>query len=300
MGEVAASADALQYAGHARWRLGDLRGASDDMAAAAEAASASDWSGLSKREILAEIELQLGNLTAAEQQADILATFADQTHDPVTTAAAIHIRGWVAFYRGKPDESIRLLENCRELAIAAGDDRHHLSMARLGLARVFATLGLLDQALAQAKAAHDTALAIHHAAIHGQSMILMGRAQLDLGDLSPAARSLMDGVEILRDRHPSVEYMARGLRFAGWIALADGRSDLAVRFQTAAQAEFQRIGFIDPPAEAAQAAHALAEARRLLGEAEQDTPTNRAEQAPFATVLNEAVGYLHGVAEGPG
>ncbi len=311
MGEVAASADALQFAGHARWRHGDLRGARDDVAAAAEAASAPDWSGHSKREILAEIELQLGNITAAEQQADILATFADRTHDPVATAAAIHIRGWVAFYRGKPEESIRLLENCRELAIAAGDNRQHLLRARLGLARVFTTLGLPDQALAQAKAANDAALAAQAKATNdaalavwhqagGQSMILVGRAQLDLGDLSSAARSLMDGLENLRDRHPSAEYIARGLRFAGWIALADGQSDLAVRFQTVAEAEFQRIGFVDPPAEAAQAAHALAEARHLLGEAEQDTPTNRAEQAPFATVLNEAVGYLREVAEGPG
>ena len=299
MGEVAASADALQCAGHARWRRGDLRGARDDMVAAAEAASASDWSGHSKREILAEIELQLGNITAAEQQADILATFADRTHDPVATAASLHIRGWVAFYRGKPKESIRLLETFRDLAVAAGDNRQHLQRARLGLARVFITLGLPDQALAQAKVSSDAALAVWHQA-RGQSMILIGRAQLDLGDLSSAARSLMDGLENLRDRHPSAEYIARGLRFAGWIALADGQSDLAVRFQTAAEAEFQRIGFVGPPAEAAQAAHALAEARHLLGEAEQDTPTNRAEQAPFATVLNEAVGYLREVAEGPG
>jgi hypothetical protein len=300
MGEAAASADALQYAGHALWRHGDLRGARDAMATAAEAGSASDWSSLSKREILAQIELQLGNITAAEQQADILATFADRTHDPVATAAAIHIRGWVAFYRGKPEESIRLLENCRDLAIAEeGNDFYHHMRARLSLARVFAALGLPDQALAQAKASSDAALAVWHQA-RGQSMILVGRAHLDLGDLSQAARSLMDGLENLRDRHPSAEYIARGLRFAGWIALADGRSDLAVRFQTAAEAEFQRIGFVDPPAEAAQAAHALAEARQLLGEAEQDTPANRAEQAPFATVLNEAIGYLHEVAEGPG
>ena len=299
MGEAAASADALQYAGHVRWRSGDLRGARDDMATAAEAASASDWSGHSKREILAEIELQLGNITAAEQQAEILATFTDRAHAPVATAAEIHIRGWVAFYRGKPEESIRLLEKCRDLAIEEGDFRHH-GVARLGLARVFTARGLPDQALAHAQAAHDAALAGGWEAHHGQSMILIGGVQLDLGDISRAARSLMDGLEILRDRHPSVEYMARGLRFAGWIALADGRSDLAVRFQTAAEAEIQRIGFVDPPAEAAQAANALTEARQSLGDAKQDTPTNPAEHGPFATVLNEAVDYLHDIAEGPG
>jgi hypothetical protein len=297
MGEVAASADALQFAGHALWRHGDLLGARDAMAAAA-AASATDWSGLSKHEILAEIELQLGNITAAEQQADILATFADRTHDPVATAAATHVRGWVAFHREKPVESIRLLENCRDLAIEEGDDRLHHFKARLGLARVFTALGPPDQALALAKAAIDV-LAVRDGA-RGQPMILVGKAQLDLGDLPRAARSVTDGLETLRDRHGSVEYIARGLRFASWIALADGRNNLAVRFQTAAEAEFQRIGFVDPPAEAAQAAAALAEARQLLGEAEQDTPTNRAEDAPFATVLNEAIGYLHQVAEGPG
>jgi len=228
MGEVAASADALQYAGHVRWRLGDLRGARDDMAAAAEAALDSDWSGHARREVLAQIELQLGNIAAAEQQADILATFADRAHAPVATAASLHIRGWVAYHRGKPEESIRLLEKCRDLAIGEGDILHHLHV-RLELARVFTVLGLPDQALAQAKVAYDSALVGGPGGYDAQSMILIGRAQLDLGDFSRAARSLMDGLEILRDRHPSVEYMARGLRFAGWIALADGRSDLAVR-----------------------------------------------------------------------
>lgn len=298
MGEAAASADALQYAGHAMWRSGDTRGARDTMVTAAEAASASDWSSASKREVLAEIELQLGNITAAEQQADILATFANRTHDPVATAAEIHIRGWVAFYRGKLDESIRLLENCRDLAIEEGDFRHH-SMARLALVRVFAALGLPDQALAQAKAAFDSVL-IARGGFQGHWMILIGGAQLDLGDLPRAARSLTDGLEFLRDRHLSVDYLVRGLRFGGGIALAHGRSDLAVQFMAAAEAERQRIHYVNPPAEATRAANALAEARQLLGEAEQDTPTNRAEQAPFATVLNEAVGYLDEVAEGPG
>ena len=249
--------------------------------------------------MLAQIELQLGNIAAAEQQADILATFADRAHAPVAAAASLHIRGWVAYHRGKPEESIRLLEKCRDLAIEEGDIVHHHHV-RLELARVFSVLGLPDQALAQAKVAHDSALVGSPGGYHAMSMILMGRAQLDLGDFSRAARSLMDGLEILRDRHPSVEYMARGLRFAGWIALADGRSDLAVRFQTAAEAEIQRIGFVDPPAEAAQAANALTEARQSLGDAKQDTPTNPAEHGPFATVLNEAVDYLHDIAEGPG
>jgi predicted ATPase len=44
MGQAAASADALQYAGHVLWRDGDQRGARDAMATAAEAVSASDWS----------------------------------------------------------------------------------------------------------------------------------------------------------------------------------------------------------------------------------------------------------------
>jgi predicted ATPase len=306
MGEAAASADALQYAGHVLWRSGDLRGARDAMATAAGAASPSDWSSGSKREILAEIELQLGNITAAEQQADVLATFIDRTYDPVASAAEIHIRGWVAYYRGKLDESTRLLENCRNLAIEEGDFRHNM-LARLGLARVFAARGLPDQALAQAQTANDAALAggregLHERAFgyHGQSMILIGRAQLDLGHLPQAARPVAEGLEILRNRHPSVGWMSRGLRFGGWIALAHGHSDLAVRFQAAAEAEFQRIGLVAPPAEAAHAAHALAEARQLLGEAEQDVPTNRVEHAPFATVLNEAIGYLHQVAEGTG
>ena len=303
MGETAASADALRFVGHALWRDGDLRGARDAMATAAEAGSASDWSSLSKREVLAMIELQLGNILAAEQQADILATFADRTHDPVATAAEIHIRGWVTYYQGELEKSIQLFELSRDIALEEGDDRLEF-LTRQSLARVFATLGLPDQALAQAQVVYDRTLlsrqSQYQSQYEGQSLILIGGAQLDLGDLRRAARSVAGGLKILQDRHPSVDHMARGLRFGGWIALAHGHSDLAVRFQIAAEAEFQRIGLVAPPAEAAHAAHALAEARQLLGEAEQDTPTNRAEHAPFATVLNEAIGYLQEVAEGPG
>ena len=53
--------------------------------------------------MLAQIELQLGNIAAAEQQADILATFADRAHAPVAAAASLHIRGWVAYF----EESLR-------------------------------------------------------------------------------------------------------------------------------------------------------------------------------------------------
>ncbi len=130
-------------------------------------------------------------------------------------------------------------------------------------------------------------------------MILIGGAQLDLGDLPQAARSVTEGLEILQQRHPSVDHLARGLRFAGWIALAHGHNDLAVRFATAAEAERQRIHYVDPPAEATRAAHALTEAQRLLGDAEQVPPTKAAQHAPFTTVLNQALDYLHDLAENP-
>ena len=110
---------------------------------------------------------------------------------------------------------------------------------------------------------------------------------------------MTEGLEILQHRHPSVDLMVRGLRIAGWIALAHGHNDLAVRFVTAAEAERQRIDYVDPPAEATRATQALTEAQRLLGDAEQDPPTQAAQHAPFTTVLNQALDYLHDIAENP-
>ena len=80
---------------------------------------------------------------------------------------------------------------------------------------------------------------------------------------------------------------------------AHGHSDLAVRFATAAEAERQRIHYVEPPAEATRAAQALTEAQTLLDDAKQDPPTQAAQHAPFTTVLNQALDYLNDLAENP-
>jgi predicted ATPase/DNA-binding SARP family transcriptional activator len=293
--EPAASADALQFVGRVRWRRGDLRGGRDDMAAAAEVQS--DRAGRAKLyEGLAVLELLLGNIAAAQQQADLLTAFADGNDDPMAACNALNVRGWLACYRGNLSESIRCFEQCRGIAIDEGDWDHDVN-ARLGLAWVFPALGLPDQALAQAKAALELSVDAGNWGKHVESMILMGGAQLDLGDLPRAAHSVAEGLEILRDHTQRVDHMLRGIRFAGWIALASGRSDLAIRFMTVVEAQHRRIGYVDSSADAARSAHALTEAGRMLGETERDALTRAAVDAPLAEVLNEAVDYLSQVSE---
>ena len=294
MGAAAASADALLFAGHIRWRFGDLRGARDDMAAAVEAVGRSEW----RRDGLAVLELYLGNIAAAEQQVNVLAAFADRTNDPVARCSALNARGWLACYGGDLAESVEFFEQCRDIAIEEGDWHHEVN-ARLGLGWVFPALGLADQALEQAEAARDLSLDTGNPGKQGEAMIVMGPAQLDLGDLPGAALSVAQGLEMLRDRVRRIDHMSRGLRFAGWIALADGRGDLAVRFLTVAEAEHQRIHYVDPPADAARSGRALDEARHLVDEVAVAAVTAAAEEASFSAVLDEAVDYLNEVAEAP-
>jgi len=297
MGESIAAADALQYAGFARWRRGDLRGARDDMATAAEAVS--DRVGVSKpaRDGLAVLELYLGNITAAEQQAQVLGAFADRTGDPVATCNALNVRGWLACYRGSLEESIQLFEQCRDIAIEQGDWHNDVN-ARLALGWVFPALGLPDRALSEAVAARDMSVDAENLGKHAEALIVIGYAQLDLGDIALAARSVADGLELFRSRVRRVDHMSRGLRFAGWIAQADGRAQLALRFLTASDAEHRRIHYVDPPSDAARSAQALTEAAESLGDEERDEVARAGGNAPFAVVLNEAVAYLHEVARG--
>ena len=92
--------------------------------------------------------------------------------------------------------------------------------------------------------------------------------------------------------------MTRGVRFAGWIAQADGRPHLAFRFLNAVEAEHRRIRYVDPPSDIARSTRALASARGMLDDMSRDTPTKDAERTSLPTVLNEAVDYLHEVAVG--
>ncbi len=298
MGEGAAAALALQGAGYIRWRAGDLEGARDDMAAAAAVGPELAGTGRPANVGLAVLELYLGNIAAGEQQAEILTAVAHRSDAPHITSAALNVRGWVECYRGNLQESIRCFEQCRDIAVEEGD--WHLDVnARLGLAWVFPGLGMPNQALAQAEAARDLSIDAGNPGKQAESMILMGGAQLDLEDLPGAARSVAEGLEILRDRVQRVDHMSRGLRFAGWIALDHGRGDLAVRFLTACEAQHQLIHYVDPPADVARSARALTEARALFDDAERDALTTAAVHTPFAEVLNEAVDYLHGVAQSP-
>jgi tetratricopeptide (TPR) repeat protein len=297
MGEGAAAAGALQAAGYIRWRAGDLEGARDDMAAAA-AAVGPELAGAGRpvNVGLALLELYLGNIAAGEQQAEILTAVAHRSDAPDITSAALNVRGWVECYRGNLRESIRCFEQCRDIAVEEGDWHRDVN-ARLGLAWVFPGLGMPNQALAQAEAARDLSIDAGNPGKQAESMILMGGAQLDLGDLPRAAHSVAEGLEILRDHTQRVDHMLRGIRFAGWIALASGRSDLAVRFMTVVAAQHRRIGYVDSSADAARSAHALTEAGRMLGDTERDALTRAAVDAPLAEVLNEAVDYLSQVSE---
>ncbi len=296
MGEASATAAAFHLSGYVRWRLGDLRGAREDMATAAEAVS--DWvgRGRSPRQGLAVLELCLGNVAEAERHADLLAAFADRTHDEIATCDALHVRGWVACYQGDLNASVRSFEQCRDIAVEVGDWHHEVD-ARLGLGWVLPALGSPDEALAQAQAARALAVGVGNPSKHGEAALVIGGALLEKGDLFDAARSVAEGLEVLRERVRQVDHMLRGLRTAGRIALASGRGDLVVRFLVTADGELRRIGYVDPPFDADRSTSLLSEAIRSVGDTGRSTPT--IGDASFAGVLDEAIAYLAEVASSP-
>jgi predicted ATPase/DNA-binding SARP family transcriptional activator len=294
MGESDAAADALLNAGYIRWRLGDLLGARDDMTSAAETGSDRVGRSHSPREGLAVLELHLGNISAAEEQAGTLDAFADRTNDPVARTNALNVRGWIARYQGELDESVRCFEQCYHIAVDQGD-MHTDVNARLSLAGVFPALGLPNQALAQAVAAYQLSLDAGIPAKQGESLVAMGPAYVDLGDPSRAAASVADGLRVLRDRGGAVNIMSRGVDIAGQIALAASNLNLAVRFLIAARVEDQRIHYVEPPADAARSERALTEAKELVGDAKREELVEAALRARFADVLNEAIDYLEGM-----
>lgn len=216
---------------------------------------------------------------------------ADETGDPIARCHALNSRGWLGYHTGDVAGSVRSFAQCRTIAAEEGD-WHHQVNAGLGLAWVLPAAGDPGRALDAATTACDLAVEAANASKHGEALILMGCAQLDLGDLARAARSVADGLDILRTRVRRIDHLSRGLRFASWIAAAAKDADIALRFMTAAEAEHRRIGFVDPPADAARSARCLDEAAASLAAGELQAPTIAGEDAPFSEVVDDAVDYL--------
>lgn len=296
MGEAVAASEALHQAGRIRWRRGDLPGAREDLSAAVEAAPG--WTGRSHsaREGLAVLSALMGDVSAGAHHADVLGELAQQTGDPVAMCSALNALAWVKYYEEDLEEAVRLFEECRDLAIEEGDWPSNLN-ARFGLAWLCPAADRPEQALQQAMAGRDLAIESGNTTWHAEAMILMGYAQLKLGDLEGAAGSLAQGLGLLRDQFHRVDHMTRGLRFAGWVALAEGRSDLAVRFLTASEAEHRRIGFVDPPVQAERVEHSIAAMRRELGDAEYKLLRDAATASAFDTQLVDAIDYLNELSE---
>ncbi len=110
----------------------------------------------------------------------------------------MHVRGWVACYQGDLNASVRSFEECRDIAVEVGDWHHEVD-ARLGLGWVLPALGSPDEALAQAQAARALAVGVGNPSKHGEAALVIGGALLEKGDLFGAARSVTEGLEVLRE-----------------------------------------------------------------------------------------------------
>jgi tetratricopeptide (TPR) repeat protein len=289
--DPAAEAVAKEFVGRVRWRRGDLRGGRDEMAAAAEASLGLIGSAIWLFEGLAVLQLYLGDISRARHTVDRLVTFAEGKDDALATCIALNVQGWLASYEGDLPESIRCFEECRRIAAEQGDWNHEVN-ARLGLGWVLPGLRRPRQALAQAEAARGLSLDPGNRSKHAESMIVMGQALMDLGDLPRAALSVADGLQTLQGHIQRVDHMTRGLRIAGWIAAAQGRNDLAFRFMTVSDEHHRRMGYSDPPADAVRSRDALASVAQRLGDAERESLAGAAVGVSLADAVREAIGYL--------
>jgi predicted ATPase len=294
LGEAEAVAVAIQLAGRVRWRLGDLHGARDDMAAAVDAGS--DWAGTghTAREGLAVIELSLGNVEAAENHARFLDAFAERTKDPVTACTAVNTRGWVAWYQGDLEASVRCFERLRDLAIELGAETYETDAHRTA-ARVFLAAGMPQRALREAEAARDLATEAGTPDKHGDALVAAGGAHLDMGDVARAAQYVATALEVLRSRAVAVRTLLWGLQIAGWITLAGNRAELAARYLIAAEFERERMGQVDPPASSDRMQREMREARRVIGDDAWTMAEHSVRSSTFTAVVDEAIDYLRGV-----
>lgn len=244
---------------------------------------------------LAVLELYLGNIDAARRWAELLAVFNAQGEDPLATCILRNVEGWLASYEGNPALSIPCFRVCRGIAQAEGDWDHEAN-ARLALAWILPSLNRPDEAIEEAAAVRAMSLSTGNTSKEAESLIVMGGAQLDLGNLTESARSVADGLAIFGSSIERIDHMTRGLRFAGWIAQSNDDPSTALRFMVVADAEHRKIGFVDPPADVARAAREMSEAGAALSHTEGDAITQAATDAPLASVVDEAVDYLRQVA----
>jgi predicted ATPase/DNA-binding SARP family transcriptional activator len=296
--EMAAWAIAMEMLGRVRWRRGDLRGGRDVMAEGADGAPDQLADTLWLVEGLAVLELYLGNVAAARQRLEVLTAFTTRRKDPLATCILRNVEACLACYEGNPLAAVQAFRACCDTAAIEGDWDHEVN-ARLGLAWVLPSLDQPNEAVVQAAAVRDLSLETGNKSKEAEALIVMGCAQLDLGDLEQAAQSVADGLDLFRSTVRRVDHMTRGLRFAGWVARSNRDPAAGLRFMVAAEAEHQRMGFVDPPDDAARATRETAEAVAGLSPEERDAIMQAAADATLASVVDEAVDYLRRLALGP-
>ncbi len=102
--------------------------------------------------LLVEIDLQRGDLDAAERSADRLADYADASDSAILAAEAKLSDGRVAVHRGDLERAVTHLEAARDHL--AHEERPVLGATiRLELARALAAVGRRDEAVAEGRAA---------------------------------------------------------------------------------------------------------------------------------------------------
>jgi len=102
--------------------------------------------------LLVEIDLQRGDVDAAERSADRLADYADASDSAILGAEARLSDGRIAVHRGQAERAVTELEAARE--DLAHEERPLLGATiRLELARALAAVGRREEALAEGRAA---------------------------------------------------------------------------------------------------------------------------------------------------
>jgi tetratricopeptide (TPR) repeat protein len=102
--------------------------------------------------LLVEVDLQRGNVDAAERSAERLADYADASDSAILSAEAKLSDGRIAVHRGDPAWAVTHLEAARDVLHA--EERPVLAATiRLELARALAAVGRREEAVAEGRAA---------------------------------------------------------------------------------------------------------------------------------------------------
>jgi tetratricopeptide (TPR) repeat protein len=165
---------------------------------------------------LADVEVWLGHVDAAEAAAQEAALLGESLDQAQVLADALRSLAWVAFLRGDHEEAVTIEEGAVDVAASVDEQRRVVALHDLGLFQSFA--GRTEEARRTLRSAADSARVIGDASLETDATSNLALLDLYARDFASAYRAFRSVLASKRtiDQHSIQE---SGLVGLGWAAL---------------------------------------------------------------------------------